>query len=279
MRKSKLQPQSHSDQSTHRLLQGRTILITRALAQSEELTSILTNFGAQVLHCPTIEIIEPDSWSAIDYAIERLDSYNWIVFTSANGVEFFFRRLEERSAIYPSDRASTFAIGPATARALKERNARVDLVAEDSKAEGALAAITIHAGGEEKLRGIKFLMPRARVARDYLARELVRLGAQVDAVETYQTVKPDIEGDAIIKIFKEQIIDVITFTSSSTVSNFASLLGTKDLSLLLERTLVACIGPVTAATASRYGLNHVLQPETYTTHALVKVIIESLGNK
>jgi uroporphyrinogen III methyltransferase/synthase len=201
------------------------------------------------------------------------------MFTSANGVEFFFRRLEEKCATYPDDLISTFAIGPATARALKERNARVDLIAEDSKAEGALAAIIVHMGSEEKLRGIKFLIPRAQAGRDFLPDELTRLGAHVDVAKTYRTVKSDIEGSTVIKMFEEQTIDAITFTSSSTVSNFAAILGIEDLSALLEKTLVACIGPTTTATASKHGLRHVLQPQTHTTPALVKAIIESLGNK
>lgn len=279
MHKSEPETEQPSDKLPHRPLQGRAILITRALAQSEELTSTLTNYGAHVLHCPTIEITEPDNWNALDQAIERLDSYDWVMFTSANGVEFFFRRLADKGIDYPPDQVSTFAIGPATAKSLRERNARVDLIAEDSKAEGALAALIARAGNEENLRGLRFLIPRARVAREYLPRELSSLGAHVDEVETYQTVKPDVDGQKIVKIFEEQIIDVITFTSSSTVSNFASLIGTKDLSGLLKKTLVACIGPVTAATASEYGLNNILQPETYTTSALVEAIIKSLGNK
>lgn len=271
--------ESLNKEIVNRPLQGRTVLITRALAQSEELTSTLTDLGACVFHCPTIEIIEPVSWNALDDAIERLNIYDWIVFTSANGVGFFFRRLSYKGVSYPVDQLITFAIGPATAKALMERKLQVDLIAEDSKAEGALASIIKHSGGEAKIRGLKFLIPRARVARDLLPHELARLGAYVDAVETYQNVMPDVDGQEIINSFENQTIDAITFTSSSTVSNFASIVGMKNLSQLLHRTLVACIGPVTAATAAQYGLTNVLQPEVYTTHALVEAIIDELGDK
>jgi len=270
-------PETH--QTARQTIRGRTILITRAIAQSKELTSTLESRGARVLHCPTIEVIEPDSWHALDSAIERLDSYDWITFTSANGVAFFFQRLKAKSASYPADRVITFAIGPATATALRERNLRVTLTAEDSKAEGALTSIIHYAGSEEGLRGLKFLIPRARIARDYLPRQLARFGAHVDAVETYQTVKPDVDGKEIIKLFEEQIIDATTFTSSSTVSNFASIVGMDDLSQLLQRTLVACIGPVTAKTAAEYGLTRILQPDLYTTQALAQAIIDALGDK
>jgi uroporphyrinogen III methyltransferase/synthase len=167
------------------------------------------------------------------------------------------------------------AIGPATAKAIENAGIHVDVIAADSKAEGALRAIIEHAGGESKIRGLRFLIPRARIAREVLPVELGRLGARVDAVETYQTVKPDTDIENIIRLLNEA---AITFTSSSTVANFAALVGAENLSSLLQNTLVACIGPVTAATALEHGLSKIVQPEVYNTRALVEAIVKEIGS-
>lgn len=261
-------------------LKGKTVMVTRPRAKSKEMTDMLESFGATVIHCPTIEIVEPDSWAALDAAIEKINTYDWAVFTSANGPEFFFRRLAERrkDGLASMARLTICAIGPATAKAIERAGVRVDVTAADSKAEGALQAITEHAGGEEKIRGLRLLIPRARIARDVLPAELTRLGAEVDAIETYQTLKPDINPEVVIRLFDEGKIDAITFTSSSTVANFAGLVGTNDLSNLLQHVLIACIGPVTAQTAIEYKLENIAQPETYNSTALVETIVRSIGN-
>lgn len=253
-----------------RPLTGLRVLVTRGRAQSAEITGLLEMAGATVIYCPTIEIREPDSWAAIDAAIEKLDDYDWIVFTSANGVEFFYRRLARKRL---PDRIIRCAIGPATAKALETASGRVDVIAKDSKAEGALAAIIEHAGGAGRIRGLRFLIPRARIARDLLPTELSALGAFVDAVEVYQTIKPETEGEEIKRLLTEGAVDVLTFTSSSTVSNFASIVGIKDLSGLLKGVLVACIGPVTAQTAREHGIEKIIQPDQYNAPALVESLI------
>src|SRR5215216_597912 len=260
-------------------LAGKTILITRPLAQSKEMTLLVEGLGARAVHCPTIEVVEPSDCTALDAAIKQLATYNWIVFTSANGANFFFHRLAEKLFnVAPSmNHLVVCAIGPATAKAIENAGVRVDVTAADSKAEGALQAIIEHAGGESGIRGLRFLIPRARIAREILPIELGRLGAHVDAVETYQTVKPDTDIESIIRLLKEGAADAITFTSSSTVANFAALVGAADLSSLLQNTLVACIGPVTAATALEHGLRNIVQPEVYNTSALVEAIVKEIG--
>lgn len=260
---------------------GKTILVTRPRAQSEEITGLLEALGAAVVHCPTIEVVPPNSWAPLDASIERIREYDWIVFTSANGAQFFFRRLSETRSEGVGVLAPhvVCAIGPATARAVEAAGALAHVIASDSKAEGALTAIIDHVGGEENVRGLRFLIPRARVAREILPSGLRNLGAHVDAVETYQTVKPDVHAGAITRLFRENPIDAITFTSSSTVSNFAELAGLTDLSVLLATTLVACIGPVTAETAASHGLKRVIQPKIYDAAALVESIVESIGEK
>ena len=258
------------DSQKENSLKGLTVLVTRGRAQSAEITGLLEMAGATVMHCPTIEIREPDSWAAVDAAIARLDDYDWIVFTSANGVEFFYRRLTPKRL---PDRIKRCAIGPATAKALLTASGRVDVIARDSKAEGALAAIIEHAGGADSIRGLRFLIPRAQVARELLPDELSALGASVDAVEVYQTVRPETDGEEIKRLLTEAKVNVLTFTSSSTVSNFAAIVGMKDLSGLLEGVLVACIGPVTAQTAREHGIEKIIQPDQYNAPALVESLI------
>jgi len=260
-------------------LNGKTVMVTRARAQSSDITAQLEALGATVIHCPTIEIAAPTSWDQLDTSIGRLGEYDWIVFTSANGVEFFFRRLVEIRGDATEALATniTCAIGPTTARALAGAGAAADVVASDSRAEGALKAIIDYLGGAEFVRGLSFLIPRARMARDILPAGLRRLGARVDAVETYQTIKPNVKRESITSLFTENSIDAVTFTSSSTVSNFAELLGLTDLSGLLSNTVVACIGPITAKTAANHGLQETIQPEVYNATELVNSIAESIG--
>lgn len=262
-------------------LRGKIIVVTRPRAQSEEITAKLEAHGATVVHLPTIDVLPPTAWGPLDASIERITDYDWIVFTSANGVHFFFRRLSEMRGDNIEALAAhvVCAIGPATARAVEAAGAVAHVVASDSKAEGALAAIIDHVGGDENVRGLKFLIPRARVAREALPEGLRRLGAHVDAVETYQTVKPDIQPEDIVRLFRENTIAAITFTSSSTVSNFAELAGGTDLSDLMATTLVACIGPVTAETAHKLGLKRIIQPDLYSAGQLVDSIVESIGQE
>lgn len=270
MRRTRLIIESQKENPQISPLEGLRVLVTRGRAQSAEMTSLLEAAGATVIHCPTIEITEPDSWAAVDAAIENLNNYDWIVFTSANGVEFFYRRLGPKRL---PDRIIRCAIGPATAKALETASGRVDVVARDSKAEGTLSAIIEHAGGRDRVRGLRFLIPRARVAREVLPVELAALGAYVDAVEAYQTIKPETDGEEIKRLLTEGGVDVLTFTSSLTVSNFAKIVGVEELSGLLQGVLVACIGPVTAATAREHGVEKIIQPDQYTAPALVESLI------
>ena len=280
---SKFDPAGHNQpRSGHPSLLGKTILVTRARTQSDDITTQLEALGASVIHFPTIEIVPPESWAALDASIARIRDYDWIVFTSANGVNFFLSRLAELQQSNITEVLSSkviCAIGPATARAIEAAGATAHVVASDSRAEGALASIIDHLGGEENIRGLKFLIPRARVARETLPEGLRSLSAHVDAVEAYQTVKPDVDRDAVISLFSQNRIDAIAFTSSSTISNLAELTGLTDLSDLLATTLVVCIGPTTAETAAKHGLNSVIQPSLYNAAALVESIIDEIGEK
>ena len=262
-------------------LRGKTVLVTRPRNQSEEMSAQLEAVGATVVHCPTIEVLSPDSWAQLDASIRRINEYDWVVFTSANGVRFFFDRLVEIE-IEGAEALTggvVCAIGAATARALEQAGVLAQVTASDSTAEGALRAIIDHVGGEQNIRGLQFLIPRAKVAREILPASLRKLGARVDAVEAYQTIKPEIARESILRLFDEASIDVVTFTSSSTVSNFAALVGLTDLSDLFANILVACIGPITAETAAAHGLKNIIQPDFYNAEALVKSIVRSIGQE
>ena len=269
------------DARTASSLEGVTILITRAKAQSAEMAAELEAMGARVVHCPTIEVAPPDSWSTLDAAIQKLEEYDWLVFTSTNGVEFFFDRLRKTRSqdLSALKKLNICSIGPATARTLETVGAHAVVVATDSKAEGALAAIIDYLGGDEYLTGLRFLIPRARIARDILPEGLRALGARVDAVEAYQTIQPKIERASIIRLFNENSIDGITFTSSSTVSNLAALVKPEELACLLEGTTAFCIGPVTAETAKQYRISQIVHPRKYNSSALVEAIAKSLGRQ
>lgn len=259
-------------------LRGKNIVVTRAVAQSFQITAELETLGATVIHCPTIEIVPPSSWAPVDDAIARIDGYDWIIFTSANGVDFFFGRLGERLSDSKSAlaRNAVVAIGPATASALQREGITARIVATSSRAEGALQAIIDHLGDENRVAELSFLIPQAKVSREALANGLRKLGARVDAVETYQTIKPDIDGAGIVRLFEESAVDAITFTSPSTVSNFSALVGRGRLSELLSNTVVACIGPVTAEAAAEHGLKRIVLPSSYNSAALVQAIVGAL---
>ncbi len=257
-------------------LSGRTVMLTRAQAQSAELVAALERDGARVVACPTIEIVELELYDLLDEAIENLYGYDWLVFTSVNGVEHFLRRLEAANKdVSELDEVRVCAIGEATALRLAEAHAHVDVVPEKSQAEGVFAALESYLGGADKFSNLNFLLPRAAVARDYLPRALEAAGARVDDVPAYRTVRPETTDRARIEaLLVGGGIDCITFTSSSTVANFAKLFDTNDLAALLDGVHVACIGEITARTAADYGLRVDIQPTESTVPALARAITD-----
>ncbi|HKR01657.1 MAG TPA: uroporphyrinogen-III synthase [Pyrinomonadaceae bacterium] len=257
-----------------RPLTGRTVVITRARAQSADFAAELEELGARVISCPTIEIVEPDSYALLDEAIENLYGYDWLIFTSVNGVDYFLRRLETLGHDATElDDVRVCAIGEATALRLRDAEIHVDVIPEQFKAEGAYSAIEAYVGGRAGLERLNFLIPRAAVARDYLPKALAEASARVDVVPAYRTVRPQTsERGRVEALLAGGAVDCITFTSSSTVVNFAQLFDTTDLSELLEGVVVACIGDVTAATAAEYNLTTDILPGEYTIPALARAI-------
>ena len=260
-------------------LQGRTIVITRATSQSAEFVDILENLGAKVLSCPTIEIREPDNYERLDEAIDHLYGYDWLIFTSTNAVKFFLQRLEHfKKPVSDLDDVKVCAIGEVTAEKLQEAHIHVDLLPGAAKAEGIFNALSEFVGGESKLHGLNILLPRAAVGRDHLPKALEEVGARVDIVTTYQTVIPENLDRGKLSAMLTGSADCIAFTSSSTVRNLALLFDTHDLSKVLGDIKVACIGDVTAHTATEYGLTVHIQPRQFNVRELANAIAAYFGN-
>jgi uroporphyrinogen III methyltransferase / synthase len=258
-----------------RPLHGITVVVTRAASQAAELSKALESYGAKVFVCPTIEIREPDIYERLDEALDHLYGYDWLIFTSTNGVEFFLRRLTSRGLkVEDLDEIRVCAIGQRTAGKLHEAHVHVDVIPPHSTAEGVFAALAEFAGGVEHLRGLNILLPRAMIGRDYLPRELEQAGVRVDVVPTYQTVLPENFDRGRVSAMLAGSGDCIAFTSPSTIKNLAQLFDTHDLGTTLPGVVIACIGPVTAAAAVEYGLRVDIEPTQQSVNDLAKAIAE-----
>jgi uroporphyrinogen III methyltransferase/synthase len=260
-------------------LTGRTVVITRAASQAGDFITELETYGANVIVCPTIEIAEPESYERLDEAIDHLYGYDWLIFTSANAIEFFLRRLHHRGlTVEELDEIRVCAIGQASADKLRDAHVHVDVVPAQAKAEGVFRALSEFAGGSEQLHGLNFLLPRAAVGRDYLPKALEDAGARVDVVTAYRTVVPENLDRGRLSAMLAGSADCIAFTSSSTVKNLALLFDTHDLSKILGGLAVACIGDITATTAAEFGLRVDIQPAQSTVKDLAKAIANYYAN-
>lgn len=255
-------------------LAGKRILITRARDQSSEFATKLSGLGAEVIQYPTIEILPPRSWKGLDRAIDKLNSYDWIIFTSVNGVNFFLQRWIEKKHHSLSSSQKVIAIGPATAKKLEEKGIRVSHMPKEFVAEGILKTLE-----KRNLKGKRILLARAKKARDILPKGLRKMGAVVDVVEGYRTVKSREESNRLRQLLLKGKIDVITFTSSSTVDHFVELLKAEDLEKILKGIAIACIGPITARTVKAWGMKAEIQPKQYTIPALTQAIVDYFSKK
>ncbi len=217
---------------------------------------------------PTIEIREPASWDALDEAIRQIDQYQWLIFTSVNGVKNFFARyLLSEKDIRQLKGLKISTIGPATEKAIRAMNLKVEVVPNEFKAEGLVESLK-----GKVMKGARVLVARAKVARDVLPEELRKQGARVDVVETYQTTIPKASSSQLQQILEERPVDMVVFTSSSTVSNLAEIVEPLSLKKFLDGITVAAIGPITAQTAKTYDLKVSVQPSQYNIPSLVKAI-------
>ena len=244
---------------------GRRIVVTRARDQAGTLGAKLQALGADVIELPTIEIVPASDYGPLDRAIAELAGYDWLIFTSANGVRHFLERLDRSPQDLRALRARICAIGDATKLAVEKLHLKVDLIGQEYVAESLVEAFQ-----NVDLAGKRALLPRAAVARDLLPRKLRERGASVDVVEAYRTVVPEGAGRRAAEIFgTSHKPDWITFTSSSTVQNFVEIAGAKAL----ESVKVASIGPVTTATAGKLGIEVTVQATVYTSDGLIHAIL------
>ena len=253
-----------------RPLAGKRVVVTRPRHQSAEFARLLEGAGAEVLEIPTIRIEPPDSWEPLDRAISELDQFHWLVFTSANGVAMFMRRLEAGGkGVEALSAMRIAAIGPATAEALRRRGLGPHVIPEEYRAEGLVERLRA-----EIRSGDRILVPRASEARELLVRGLAELGARVTEVPAYRTRSEPDGARRLTEALERREIDAITFTSSSTVRNFAALLPPGERERLLSGVVIASIGPITAETAAEYGLATRVMPKDYTIPALARALIE-----
>jgi uroporphyrinogen III methyltransferase/synthase len=251
---------------------GKRIVVTRAREQASGFLARLTELGAACIEFPTIQVVPPKSWDALDRAMMRLERYQWLLFTSVNGVKYFFERLEHLGLdMRKLNDIKVGAIGPKTAEAVYRKGIKPDLVPDEYRAEAVVDAFR-----KWDVKGIKILLPRAAKAREVLPMGLVKMGASVDEIPAYQTVQSDHDKGRVRGMLEKGEIDMVTFTSSSTVSNFVEMFREERKHLIewMAKVAIACIGPITARTAEEKGLSVSLIPEEYTIEALTNAIVD-----
>lgn len=248
---------------TLRPLAGRRIVITRAREQAEDLCDELSDLGAEVLYQPAITISAPPDWAPVDAALDRLETYDWVVFSSANGVRYLLDRLVERADLRRLGRSRLAAIGPGTAEELARYRLKADLVPREFRAE-ALAAELIGADA-----GRRFLLARASRGREVLAEQLSAAGREVDQVVVYSSTDVQVADDEVVAALREGRIDWITVTSSAIARSLARLFGDD-----LRRAKLASISPITSGELRKLGYEPAAEATQYTMGGLVEAIME-----
>ncbi len=250
-----------------RPLWGKTVLVTRARSQASELVRKLSERGAQIVEYPTIEILPPSDWRPIEKAVKRLSRFDWVIFTSANGVQFFFERMEhlkKDARIFGGLKVA--AIGEATAQALREKGIQADLVPRDFTTLDLFKSLK-NAG---QIRGRKFLLARADIAPPELKNLLEKEGGHVLEIEAYRTQPVQERKKEILEWLRKGRIDYVTFTSSSTVRNFFASLPLKFRKK--SKADLISIGPVTSRTLREYGLKPAREARVHTISGLVDAV-------
>jgi uroporphyrinogen III methyltransferase / synthase len=258
-----------------RALFGKRILVTRAKAQAGTFLDLLRGYGASAISFPTLRIVPPSTWEGVDIAIDHIEQYDAIIFTSVNGVDYFRKRLKTLDQDLRRLKGITLAaIGPRTAKAIRDWGLHVDLIPETYTAEGLLEAL--RPGG---FSGRHFLIPRAEEAREVLPREIKGLGGTVDVAPVYKALQPSCGSEEMSSLMKRGPIDMLTFASSSTLKNFVAMLGPEMMASYFKGSAIACIGPITAKTAKDFGLKVDVMPSDYTFEAMTTAIVDYFVKK
>ena len=236
------------------------VLITRPLIQSESFGKALLSAGFEPIYFPVIEIRAIENNAELDTAIKNLAKYDWIVFTSVNAVEVFFKQGQPQGSP-----VRIAAIGPKTADALRKNNIEPDFIPEEYVAEAILP-------GLGDLRGKWVLLPRAEIARQELPKAILKAGGIAHEIVVYQTLPAEVDVDGLNAL--RSGVDVVTFTSASTVENFVAVIRQNKLDLLNlpNNPLFACIGPITEQAAREEGISNLVVAKEYTTEGLIDVI-------
>ncbi len=250
---------------------GRRILVTRAREQARELSQKIEELGGEALEFPVIRIAPPAQINPLDAALKELSSFQWVIFTSVNGVKFFFQRLHQLKIDVRKMRAKVAAVGPKTAAALEDKGIQVDLIPQEYVAESLLEALlpVIRSGD-------RVLLPRANIARNVLPKGLSQAGCEVVDVDAYDTCGTEENAEEVAHFLAEGRLHVLTFTSSSTVHYFVKAMekACTDWRHLVSRAQIACIGPITKRTAEAYGLHVDIMATSYTISGLVKALTQ-----
>lgn len=255
----------------NRPLIGKRIVITRSREQASDLVKLLSELGAECLECPAIKVMPPEDFKPLDTAIENIEQYDWLIFTSVNGVSFFFDRLfnYHKQDVRRLGNIKTAVIGPVTRARLFDFGIKSDIIPKSYRAEAVVDAFK----GQE-LKGKKILLPRAKEARPILPVELKAMGAEVDEVTAYTTIEDRSKAELLIKNLKAGKVNIVTFTSSSTVKNFHAMLPQDEINSLMKGVLTASIGPITAETARELGFNIDIVAESFTIKGLCEAILK-----
>lgn len=261
------------EQRTGLPLAGQTILITRAAEQAGVFTQQLTSLGASVLECPTIQLVAPEDTGPLDAVLGELASFSWIILTSVNGVRFFCKRVDElgidRSVVAG---VPICAVGPKTAAALSHQGIEPALIPADYRAEGVVAELA-----RLDLAGKRILFPKADRAREVIPHELAKRGAIVECPVAYRNILPERLPEPALQALTNHLITCVVFTSSSTVTNLAALVGRDTMLSLLKDVIISSIGPITSATCRDMGLPVHVEPREYTLESLCCALVEFLS--
>ena len=256
-----------------RPLFGRRVVVTRSREQAGELIEMLEDLGAEAIEAPSIRVAPPADFAPLDAACARAGEFDWIIFAAANGVDWFIRRLLAGPGDIRSLKGPRLcAIGPATADRLAKFGIKVDLIPVESSVEAILDSLR----AQTPLKGARVLCPKAE-GREVIADELRKAGAEVTEVVAYRTIEESLPADDDFDLYKmllEGQVDVVLFTSPSTVRGFARMIGEEQAADLLRTTVVACIGPVTAESAQRLGIEPTLVPAEYTIAGLMQALVD-----
>jgi uroporphyrinogen III methyltransferase / synthase len=252
-------------------LKEKRVLVTRAREQAAALVRALNRKGAIAVEIPAIRIVPAENLRSLCDAVIDRRKYDWLVFTSVNGVRFFFKEMSSRrGADTFLNRVNIAAIGPATVQALKEQGVTATAVPLEYRGEAVANTIIDRYNGN--LEGVSALLFRAEGSREVLPEMLRRAGATVDVVEAYRAeLPPKHDAERLLATLEQKKIDVVTFTSSSTVINTLKMLG-EDAPRLLSDLTIASIGPITTDTALKHGLRVAVTATDYTIDGLVDVL-------